>query len=299
MNAKLEKSTIMNINEIDDIDSVPEEVRNEVLNLIEQTKILRQRPFSKPIASFQKSLLIPTVTKSSKPKLKPTHLSTLKVMFTNADQMTPSKMDELKKKMELEKPLIVAVSEMKYKNSTESTSMDYNVPGFTIHPVNLDNKVGRGLAVYTKDILDKTVIQIKADILFEEVCLLEIQLRGGDILMFACAYRSPTPNTSSERNNENLNKLLKMISTKKYSHICIVGDLNFKHINWKTCNTTKGEDSIESKFLEAVRDSFLHQHIEKPTRKRGNDDPSLLDVILTNESMQVSNITHLAPLGKK
>ena len=58
------------------------------------------------------------------------------------------------------------------------------------------------------------------------------------------------------------------------------------------------ENSVESKFIEAVRDSFLHQHVEKTTRKRGNDDPSLLDLILTDEYMQVSEISHHAPLGK-
>ena len=37
------------------------------------------------------------------------------------------------------------------------------------------------------------------------------------------------------------------------------------------------------------------------TRRRGNDDPSTLDLIFTNEEMQVSEITHAPtppPLGK-
>ena len=38
--------------------------------------------------------------------------------------------------------------------------------------------------------------------------------------------------------------------------------------------------------------------MESPTRRRGSDDPSLLDLIFTNEEMQVSEITHGAPLGK-
>ena len=36
----------------------------------------------------------------------------------------------------------------------------------------------------------------------------------------------------------------------------------------------------------------------KPTRRRGNDEPSLLDLLFTNEALQVSDIHHLAPLGK-
>ena len=76
------------------------------------------------------------------------------------------------------------------------------------------------------------------------------------------------------------------------------GDFNYRDINWTTWTTPNSENSDDSKFIEAVRDAFLHQHVENTTRRRGNDDPSLLDLVLTNEDMQVSGITHLAPLGK-
>ena len=111
-------------------------------------------------------------------------------------------------------------------------------------------------------------------------------------------YRSPTISESSELNNEKLNELLKSIATKQYTHRCIVGDFNFKKINWTSWSAQSGENSVELKFIEAVRDSFLHQYVEKPTRRRGNDDPSLLYLIFTDESMQVSEIAHYAPLGK-
>ena len=51
-------------------------------------------------------------------------------------------------------------------------------------------------------------------------------------------------------------------------------------------------------FIESLRDCYLHQHVEEPTRRRGTDEPSLLDLVLTNEAMQVSDITHRAPIGK-
>ena len=47
-----------------------------------------------------------------------------------------------------------------------------------------------------------------------------------------------------------------------------------------------------------MKDSFLHQHVEKATRKRGNDDPSLLDLVLTDEAMQISELKHHSPIGK-
>ena len=88
---------------------------------------------------------------------------------------------------------------------------------------------------------DKSVIQIDSEKSFEEACLLEIRLRGGDKLLFTCCYQNPTPSETFEQNNERLNQLIKCISQKKYSHICIVGNLNLKDINCSTWTTVHGE----------------------------------------------------------
>ena len=60
---------------------------------------------------------------------------------------------------------------------------------------------------------------------------------------------------------------------------CNLGDTNFASINWDGCSTTKDEESKEIKFLEAVRDAFLTQHIDQPTRIAAGDKPSLLDKV--------------------
>ena len=172
------------------------------------------------------------------------------------------------------------------------------VEGYTINPFNIETNTGRGIIIYTHDSLEKSTIQIKSELNFEEACLLEIRLRGGDILLFGCIYRSPTPSLESNSNNENQNRLLRMIYQKSYSHLCLVGDFNYKKINWKSWSTPHGEDSKEVKFIETIRDCFLFQHIDKPTRIRGNDEPSLIDLLLTNEELQVSDVVHHAPLGK-
>ena len=177
--------------------------------------------------------------------------------------------------------------------------MDYDIPDYTLHPVNLDpSSKGRGIAVFTHSSIEKSTIQIQPDLSFEEACLLEIRLRGGDNLLFGCFYRSPTGNENSELNNNRLNDLLRTISSKRYSHCCILGDFNYRSINWEKLTTPHREESQESRFLETTRDCFLHQHICEPTRRRGQDEPSLLDLLFTDEVMQVSNITHHAPLGK-
>ena len=176
--------------------------------------------------------------------------------------------------------------------------IDYSIDGYTINQVNLDKESGRGIIVYTHNCLEKSAVQIKLSSSFEEACLVEIRLRNGDTLLFGCIYRSPTQTESSADNNENLNKLLKLIYSKKYSHICLVGDFNYRNINWKTWTTPHDESSKESKFLDVLRDCFLFQHVEEVTRTRGNDEPSLIDLILTNEELQASDIVHQSPLGK-
>ena len=161
-----------------------------------------------------------------------------------------------------------------------------------------NNDQGTGIAVYAHSSLDKSIVQINSDMNFEEACLLEVRLRGGDIMLFACCYRSPTRTHSSEENNEKLNRLFHAISLKKYSHRCIVGDFNYRNNNWVTWTTNHGEDSTEAKFIETTRDCYFYQHIEQVTRTRGNDNPSLIDLVFTDEEMQISDIQHLSPLGK-
>ena len=295
-------NTITNVGDVSGFSELNDEEKQLIQNLVDE-----ENARSKKITDPQKETNqmkkdnIQPPPKNRKKSLVPSMSPALNVLFTNADQFTHSKKDELMKLIEVEKPMVVAVSEVKSKTTAVRQMQDYQIPGFTLHPINLkpeDRNIGRGIAVYTHSSIDKSVVQLNSIAEFEEACLLEIRLRGGDVLLFACIYRSPTTTPTSDKNNENLNNLLRTISLKTYSHKCIVGDLNYKNINWNSCSTDSGENSKEAKFLEALQDCYLHQHLEEPTRRRGTDEPSLLDLVLTDEEMQVSNIKYHAPLGK-
>ena len=45
---------------------------------------------------------------------------------------------------------------------------------------------------------------------------------------------------------------------------------NLRQINWKTENSSVNENHSDTKFLEAVRDNFLFQHVKQATRMRDN-----------------------------
>ena len=62
----------------------------------------------------------------------------------------------------------------------------------------------------------------------------------------------------------------------------VVGDFNFKEINWKTNMSAVSENHISTKFFECCRDSYFYQHVLAPTRERIANEPSTLDLIFTH-----------------
>ena len=53
----------------------------------------------------------------------------------------------------------------------------------------------------------------------------------------------------------------------------------------------------EGKFVECLRNNFLIQHINTPTRVRGTDTPHVLDLVITDE-YYIQNLIIESPLGK-
>ena len=49
-------------------------------------------------------------------------------------------------------------------------------------------------------------------------------------------------------------------------------------------------------FLSCVDDNFFIQHVNFPTRLRGCDQQSLLDLVFTNECNMVDEVEALCPL---
>ena len=117
-------------------------------------------------------------------------------------------------------------------------------------------------------------------------------------MLFGSFYRHPTVTETSDDNNVNLNRYIKCITDKTYSHKCLIRDFNFKDINWASWTTFHNEESKEAKFLETMRECYLHQHSEENSCRCGKDEPSLIDLIFTDEALQVSDVLHHAPLGR-
>ena len=88
-------------------------------------------------------------------------------------------------------------------------------------------------------------------------------------------------------------QLLTRANNKSYSHITLVRDFNLKTVNWETFQATH---SMNQNFVNAFQDLYWTQHVTEPTRERGEDIPSVLDLVLTKEQNMVESIDYCDPL---
>jgi len=122
---------------------------------------------------------------------------------------------------------------------------------------------------------------VNVNVNFSEFLLLEVTVvcTYNKSIFIGIIYRSPNSVT------ENDLKLFELINTTcldNRNKLLLVGDFNWPNIEWPTW-LSPNSLGPETKFLDTLRKNFLLQHINKPTRARGNDEPHILDLVLTNE----------------
>ena len=176
---------------------------------------------------------------------------------------------------------------------TKAQECEFQVDGFDICTNIANGK--RGVIIYTAKGLNASPPN-KVDCKFEESCWVEIELQGKDKLLVGCIYRSPN---SDPANNEGLFSSLRNISAmNEYSHFLICGDFNFPDIDWIADISPGNTKSLGFQFRECLRDCFLFQHVKEYTHRRGDQKPSTIDLVLTNEEGMIEDLSLESPLGK-
>jgi hypothetical protein len=223
--------------------------------------------------------------------------SSILCMYTNADSFV-NKFDEFQERYintrSADQPDIIAICEVLPKNRRYVVSLEeFSLEGYDIFPGNFPDQSKRGIIVYVRSDLKAAEVETNFTN-FEESVWVSIKLKGKDKLLFGCVYRSPS---SNEENNSAL-LLLEMLSVineeQDASHKLITGDFNLPDIDWKTW-IAKSKES--NRVLERLRDCYLYQMIDKPTRVRGDQTPSVLDLVLVNDEDYISHIDYHSPLG--
>ena len=167
-----------------------------------------------------------------------------------------------------------------------------------------DNKraIKGGIILYIRPELDggpcKSMIKSSAN--FEESSWHWIRSNSGEdkqkneLILHGCIYRKGS--STSENNMELYKVLSEACKTNKLVSIC--GDFNLPSINWKQpLILDNNKSNTAKKFIETLDDLFLIQHVKDWTRKRGNDLPSTLDLVLTDTDQVIQRPVIIKPLG--
>ena len=217
----------------------------------------------------------------------------LRFIYTNADQL-PNKIEELKLRAKIEKPHIILITEVNNKHvKIKPDLVTFLVEGYQLYHQNVSEK-GRGILIYVRNNING-VLEITAKQEFSENKMLSIKFNNNISLLVACIYRSES---GTRENNDNMLKLLKEIAQMKYTYKLVVGDFNYKMIDWEMWQTPKPESSEEHQFIECIQDLYWHQHVTAPTRYREGANPSTLDLIFSNEENLIDKLEYQSPLGK-
>ena len=121
--ARSAANTITCMDDILGFELIKDEERVYILRLMDEVNAKRKASTiqSKKIHSQKKKVLPPSKMRTA--KLAPSGLPTISILFTNADTLNQGKMSELQQRIITEKPLIVAISEVKPKNSSKEITL--------------------------------------------------------------------------------------------------------------------------------------------------------------------------------
>ena len=203
-----------------------------------------------------------------------------------------NKSAELQAIIELHEPDLIAITEVKPKRCRFTVQeCEIAIEGYDVFH-NLEQE-GRGIALFTKTTLRASMSE-NIGTNFEEAIFAECH-SAGDTLRIGVIYRSPS---SDNENNDNLCHLINEAMWDNPENLLILGDFNYKEIDWASgrCHTQPAHPA--HRFLSACKNAFLIQNQTEPTRFRGGQEPSLLDLVLTNRDDIVNEISTEAGLGK-
>ncbi|GAA47799.1 ubiquitin carboxyl-terminal hydrolase L5 [Clonorchis sinensis] len=120
-------------------------------------------------------------------------------------------------------------------------------------------------------------------------------LRGSDSLLLGVVYRSPS---SSPEDDHFLTRTLGQHSfSYHFSHLLLLGEFTAPKAPWTEPQCVGQSGPFTAALSEVVQQSAWTQHVVAPTRYREGQQPSLLDLVITNERHFVDQVTINAPLG--
>jgi len=191
------------------------------------------------------------------------------------------------------KPKVIIITEVNPKRIDKGLhESEFSILGYNMFCKNVGVDKCRGIIIYVDNSIYSTELDISST--FSEFILIQLKDKTSSILTIGSFYRSPN---STKENDKNLVDLFNHINLTINGKILLVGDFNFRNINWGSWTTSSGPQYSDNKFLDCLRQNLFEQHVTFPTRARGTNTPHTLDLIISNGNL-VFDVSNMSPLGK-
>ena len=209
-----------------------------------------------------------------------------------------SKYDELCFLLNNKQYDVILLTEIKPKHGAVPDSSVMEIQGYKLFTSDLNAANTRGTSVYVKSTLNAKQVKLPIDS-FQDCTWITIQGPDNTSLLIGVIYRSGSPSLAATRDIA-LHETLKWAANTNNTHLLITGDFNHPSINWTPAPQLPNIENIDNpafRFVECVRDTYLHQHVTQPTRFRIGQTPTLDDLVFSNEPGMVEQLVHYEPLG--
>lgn len=163
-----------------------------------------------------------------------------------------------------------------------------------------ENRGGGGVALCVRKDLRSIKVDAHLRSEFQEFLVASVMADKVEILV-TVVYNLPKNNGKMTEydigtNNEGTVGLVKKVADIAVTRKCkllIMGDFNYKEINWQELNPHGDHNSWRARFLDCVQKIFLYQQVLESSAARGSDTPSVLDLVFTQSDLEITNMNYL------
>ncbi|VDL87769.1 unnamed protein product [Schistocephalus solidus] len=126
-----------------------------------------------------------------------------------------------------------------------------------------------------------------------EAIWLKIKTRGSQSLEVMTLYRPPVTDTDADTC---LLENIKEISSRP--DVVLMCDFNAPSIRWNDLQAQSSKFTFDHRLLKITLEALFTQHVFVPTRARGGQQASCLDLVFTKDPDSIDEVNCLPPLGR-
>ncbi|GAA53443.1 hypothetical protein CLF_110241 [Clonorchis sinensis] len=201
---------------------------------------------------------------------------------------------DIKEAVCLEQPSIIALTVTWFTPGVSDAEI--SVDGYSVFRA--DSKRGRagGVALYVHAALPIPIVPSdNTPAPFRDALWIRDSLRGYDCLLLGAVYRCLS---SPPEDDRFLMRTLEQLSSSyHFTHLLMAGDFNAPKAPWMELQNVRSSGLFAAALTEVFQQSAWTQHVVAPTRYRAGPQPSLPDLVITNERRFVDQVIIFASLG--